>query len=54
MDDQEKRHIFDDPQNVKRAIHALYVICGLSLLADFLINRQGDAQGSDAQGRLLR
>ena len=42
MDDREKRHIFDDPQNVKRAIHALYVICGLSLLADFLIKRHID------------
>lgn len=42
MDDNEKRHIFDDPRNVRRAIHALYAVCGLSLLADFLIHRHVD------------
>ena len=42
MDEKEKRHIFDNPLNVKRAIHALYAICALSLIADFLVRRHID------------
>ena len=42
MDDGKKRHIFDDPANVKRAIHALYAVCALSLLADFFVDRHVD------------
>jgi len=33
------RHIFDDPKNVRRAIHALYGLCGLSVLAEFAVHR---------------
>ncbi len=42
MPDQEKRHVFDDSRNVKRAIYALYVVCALSFLADFLVHRHVD------------
>jgi hypothetical protein len=42
MDDGKKRHIFDDPVNVKRVIHALYGVCALSLLADFFVDRHVD------------
>ncbi|MEC9369645.1 MAG: hypothetical protein VX871_13245 [Pseudomonadota bacterium] len=39
---RKKTHLFDDPMNVKRVIHALYVVCGLSLLADFFVHRHVD------------
>ena len=42
MNEQEKTHIFDKPRNVKRAIHALYAVCGVSLIADFFIERHVD------------
>ncbi len=42
MSDQEHRHIFDNPQNVRRVIYALYVVCGISLIADFFIHRHVD------------
>lgn len=38
----EKRHLFDDSKNVKRAIYALFAVCGLSLGLDFFINRHAD------------
>ena len=38
----EKRHLFDDPRNVKRAIYALFAVCGISLLLDFVIHRHVD------------
>jgi hypothetical protein len=34
-----ERHIFDDPRNVKRAIQALYAVCGISLIADVFVHR---------------
>jgi hypothetical protein len=37
--DPGKRHVFDDPRNVKRVIHALYVLCGVSVLAEFFVER---------------
>jgi hypothetical protein len=40
--DPGKRHVFDDPRNVKRAIHALYAVCVISLLADFFVERHVD------------
>ena len=32
----EKRHVFDDPRNVKRVIYALFTLCGLLLAIDLL------------------
>ncbi|MFQ5468490.1 MAG: hypothetical protein ACE5DS_10205 [Kiloniellaceae bacterium] len=34
-----KRHLFDDPRNVKRAIYALYGVSALSLAGDFIVPR---------------
>ena len=42
MDDNPKRHLFDNPRNVKRAIYALYAVCAISLLGDFVIYRHVD------------
>ena len=42
MDDKPKRHLFDNPRNVKRAIYALYAVCAISLLGEFVINRHVD------------
>lgn len=42
MADKGKTHMFDDRRNVKRAIYALYVACGLTLVADFFTHRHVD------------
>ncbi|HJO72912.1 MAG TPA: hypothetical protein QGG32_08700 [Rhodospirillales bacterium] len=41
MDDKDKRHIFDNPANVKRAIGALFALCALSFVAEFFVARHG-------------
>jgi hypothetical protein len=33
-DSNGRKHIFDDPKNVKRVLRGLYVACGLVFLAD--------------------
>ena len=35
----EKRHLFDNPKNVKRTIWALYAVCILAFAADFVVHR---------------
>ena len=42
MDDREKRHVFDNPRNVKRAIYVLYAVCALALAGDFIVRRHVD------------
>lgn len=42
MNDTPRRHIFDNPRNVKRVIYALVAVCVLLLGADFLIERHVD------------
>lgn len=42
MNDQEKRHIFDNPRNVKRVIYILYAFCAGFLALDFFIERHVD------------
>ncbi len=42
MDDKEERHVFDNPLNVKRAIYALYAVCALALIGDFIVHRHVD------------
>ncbi len=32
----EKKHVFDDPRNVKRVIRALFTVCALLLAVDLL------------------
>lgn len=36
---QEKQHIFDNPKNVKRLLHTLYVICAALFIADLVFHR---------------
>lgn len=35
-------HYFDDPVRVKRAIQALFAVCGLTFLLDFVVHRHVD------------
>ena len=42
MKDTDKRHVFDDPRNVKRAIYALYALCGISVIGEFVVHRHVD------------
>lgn len=37
MATDEKRHIFDDPRNVRRVIYALIGACALSVIAQLFI-----------------
>ena len=41
MDNQDKRHMFDEPRNVKRAIWALFAVCALSFVAEVFVDRHG-------------
>jgi membrane protease YdiL (CAAX protease family) len=38
MADPKRRHMFDDPKNVKRVIYALYTACAVSVIAEFFIH----------------
>ena len=38
-DEADKKHIFDNPQNVQRLLIGFYVVCFLLVVADFLIHR---------------
>ena len=42
MAKREKSHVFDNPRNVKRVLYALYAVCGLSIVAEFFIDRHVD------------
>ncbi len=35
----DKKHVFDNPKNVKRVIHWLYVACAVVFVADFFVER---------------
>lgn len=35
-------HFFDDPLRVKRAIQALFAVCGLTFVFDFVVHRHVD------------
>ncbi len=39
---EEKRHLFDNPRNVKRAIYSLYAVCAVALAGDFFVHRHVD------------
>ncbi len=39
MPKPEKRHVFDNPRNVKRLIFALYAACALVLGLELLVER---------------
>jgi peptidoglycan/LPS O-acetylase OafA/YrhL len=36
---QEKQHLFDKPENIKRLLGILYLCCALLLVADLFIHR---------------
>jgi hypothetical protein len=36
---QEKQHLFDKPENIKRLLGILYLCCALLLVADLFIRR---------------
>lgn len=38
----EKRHFFDDPRHVKWTIRALFVVCAIAFLLDFVVHRHVD------------
>ena len=42
MTDIPKRHIFDNPKNVRRVRYAIYIVCALSLAAEIFIHRHVD------------
>lgn len=42
MADPERRHIFDDPKNVRRLLNGLYAACALSVVAEFFIHRHAE------------
>ncbi len=37
---KERKHLFDNPRNVKRVIHILYAVSAISLAAEFFIERK--------------
>lgn len=32
-------YVFDKPENKKRVLYALYLLCALSMVADFIVHR---------------
>ncbi len=40
--EQERQHIFDKPENVRRLLRLLYLACALLLAADLYIHRHVD------------
>ncbi len=39
MEENGKRHIFDNPRNVKAVIYGLYALCGVLFVLDFFVYR---------------
>jgi len=35
----EKQHIFDKPENVKRLLRGFYAVCGVLVVLDFVLHR---------------
>ena len=42
MDEKDRKHIFDNPRNVKLLIRALFAACGISLLAEVFVHRHAE------------
>ncbi len=42
MDTDEKKYFLDDPRNVQRLLYVFYLICALSIFAEFFIKRYVD------------
>lgn len=39
---KDKRHMFDNPRNVRRVVYVLLAICAVALAGDFFIERYVD------------
>ena len=39
MAERDKRHVFDDPRNVRRVIYGLIAACAVSILAEVFVDR---------------
>lgn len=37
--DNKEQHLFDNPQNVKRVLRGLYVVCAILFVLDFVLHR---------------
>ncbi len=37
--EQEKRHLFDDPANVRRLLYGFYTVCAMLLVLDLVHHR---------------
>lgn len=46
----DKRHVFDEPANVRRVLRGLYAACLAALLADFFVHRHGRFPGEGLWG----
>lgn len=42
MTEDSRRHIFDNPKNVKRVRYVLYILSGLSIVAELFVKRYVD------------
>ncbi len=42
MAESDKKHVFDNPRNVKLVVCGLFAICGLSVVAEFFVHRHMD------------
>lgn len=42
MAEKDKRHMFDNPRNVRRVVYALFAICALTFAGDFFVERHVD------------
>lgn len=38
----DRRHLFDKPENVRRVLGGLYALCGVSLLLELVVHRHVD------------
>lgn len=50
IEPEEKQHLFDKPQNVSRLLRALYVICLLLFILDFILHRHTTHAWEDFTG----
>lgn len=37
--DNKEQHLFDNPQNIKRVLRGLYVVCAILFILDFVLHR---------------
>lgn len=42
MDEKDRKHLFDNPRNIKRMLHLLWLLCGIVFVLEFVIHRHVD------------